>query len=184
MTMGRIAIAPATPADHGWIVETARALLGSERQVHSRRQFEITDGHVLVATLNDQRAGFVTWDHDGAAIEILALACTTQRAGVGTALVDAVAAAAGGGPLRVVTTDTNVGAQAFYVRNGFTLVARLVGAVDECRRRYKPELPLDMHDELVYERPHATSSTASHGAVDTADGVTPVNPTTSRWRWD
>jgi hypothetical protein len=50
----------------------------------------------------------------------------------------------------VVTTDENVGAQEFYAAMGFTLVERRVGAVDECRRRYKPTIPPGIHDELEY----------------------------------
>jgi len=50
----------------------------------------------------------------------------------------------------VVTTDENVGAQAFYAATGFTLAETRVGAVDECRRRFKPTIPPGIHDELEY----------------------------------
>ena len=52
--------------------------------------------------------------------------------------------------LVVVTTDENVGAQRFYTALGFALAERRVGAVDECRRRYKPSIPAGIHDELEY----------------------------------
>ena len=55
----------------------------------------------------------------------------------------------------LTTTDVNVGAQRFYEALGFTLVERLVGAVDRCRELFKPDIPATMHDELVYERPLA-----------------------------
>src|SRR4051794_9083223 len=148
-------IQPAAAADHPWIVSTARRLLGGEYQVHSRRQFNVTDAHVLIARREHRPAGFLTWDHDGTTTEILAIACATRRAGVGSRLIDAVhaeGAEAGSRRLCVVTTDTNHAAQHFYVRNNFQLIERRVGAVDECRRLYKPEIPSSMHDELVYAR--------------------------------
>jgi len=70
----------AGPADHPWIVSTARELLGDEYQVHSRRQFGVLDGEVRTRA---------------------------EAAGV-TRIV-------------VVTTDENVGAQAFCAATGFTL---------------------------------------------------------------
>jgi len=147
------AVRTAGPADHAWIVATARDRLGDEHQVHSRRQFGVLDGEVLLATVDDDPVGFLTWDHDAEVAEILALAVTGPRRGVGRALVEEVrarAAAAGTERIVVVTTDENVGAQAFYVATGFTLAETRVGAVDECRRRFKPTIPPGIHDELEY----------------------------------
>ena len=142
-------------SDHRWLVAAARATLGSEYQVHSQRQFDVRDGSLLIAARGRRRVGFLTWDHAGDVCEILAIACTEQRIGVGTALIEAVDAAArcvGSARLLVVTTDTNVVARRFYERCGFRLVDRRIGAVDECRRLYKPEIPVEMHDEYVFER--------------------------------
>jgi ribosomal protein S18 acetylase RimI-like enzyme len=157
---------PAAPHDEDWIVATARELLGDERQVHSRRQFTVVDGEVLLATVDGTRAGFVTWDHTGGVAEILALAVRAPRRGAGRALVAAVrerAAAAGCTRLVVVTTDDNVMAQTFYTAVGFTLAERRVGAVDECRRRYKPSIPPGVHDELEYtdDLPHDADEEAT-----------------------
>jgi ribosomal protein S18 acetylase RimI-like enzyme len=141
------------PDDDPWVVRTARARLGDERQVHTRRQFTVLDGEVLVATVDDTPVGFATWDHDGGSAELLALAVDRPRHGIGRALVDAVRARAtdaGCRRLVVVTTDENVGAQAFYAAAGFELTERRVGAVDECRRRFKPSIPPGIHDELEY----------------------------------
>ena len=38
----------------------------------------------------------------------------------------------------------------FYETMGFTLAERRVGAVDDCRERYKPSIPPGIHDELEY----------------------------------
>jgi ribosomal protein S18 acetylase RimI-like enzyme len=143
----------AGPDDHTWIVATARHLLGNETQVHSRRQFTVLDGEVLLATVDGHTDGFATWDHSDGVAEILAIGVRTSRRGAGRTLVAAVrerAGRAGCTRLVVITTDENVGAQALYEATGFTVAERRVGAVDECRRRYKPSIPLDIHDELEY----------------------------------
>ena len=151
-----VQVRPARPADRAWIVEAARRRLGSEHQVHSRRQFTVDEHEALIAEHQGRRVGFAAWVADGPDCEVLAIAADQPRAGVGTALiegVDRLARAHGCDRLVLTTTDANVGAQRFYEVVGFTLVERLVGAVDRCRERFKPEIPTDMHDELVYERP-------------------------------
>jgi len=143
----------ATDDDRAWIVATARALLGDETQVHSRRQFTVLDGEVVLATVDGAPDGFATWDHADGVAELLAIGVPTPRRGAGRALVAEVrdqARRAGCTRLVVVTTDENLGAQRFYAALGFTLVERRVGAVDECRRRFKPTIPPDIHDELEY----------------------------------
>jgi ribosomal protein S18 acetylase RimI-like enzyme len=150
-----IEVRAATQDDRAWVVEAAREVLGDDHQVHSTRQFHVTDGELLVAVRDGRRAGFAAWTVDGEAVEVMALACVERRAGVGTALMRAaVAAARAAGARRVflVTTDDNAGAQRFYEYLGYRVVERRVGAVDECRARYKPTIPAGAHDELVYER--------------------------------
>ena len=143
----------ATTEDHAWIVATATELLGDEVQVHTRRQFTVLDGEVLLVAVDGTPDGFATWDHDGDTAELLAIAVRSRRRGTGRALVEAVRARArrvGCTRLVVVTTDENVGAQRFYATLGFELAERRVGAVDECRRTSKPTIPPGIHDELEY----------------------------------
>jgi GNAT superfamily N-acetyltransferase len=150
-----VTVRPAQAADRDWVVDAARRLLGSEHQVHSRRQFTVDAHHLLIADVEDDPTGFLTWVVDEAGCEVLAIATDRPRAGVGTALLDVVTGVArdhGCRRLHLTTTDHNVGAQRFYEALGFTLSERLVGAVDLCRERWKPEIPVDAHDELVYER--------------------------------
>ena len=148
-----VAVRSAGTDDRTWVVETARARLGDERQVHTRRQFSVLDGEVVLVTRDGERIGFATWDHADHTAELLAIAVHAERRGIGRALVAAVRTRARRAEctrLVVVTTDENVGAQRFYAALGFTLVERRIGAVDECRRRYKPSIPPDIHDELEY----------------------------------
>jgi ribosomal protein S18 acetylase RimI-like enzyme len=148
-------VRPATcDADREWVFRAAHEVLGDVYQVHSARQFDLRDGNLLVAEVAGGLVGFLSWLPDGDGVEVLAIGCTDRRRGAGRALMHAAAeAAAAHGARRVwlVTTDSNTGAQAFYERLGYEVVERRVGAVDECRARYKPTIPGDMHDELVYE---------------------------------
>jgi ribosomal protein S18 acetylase RimI-like enzyme len=153
--MPAIEIRAAREDDAGWIVGAARDVLGSEYQVHSQRQFVITDVDVLIAERSAEPIGFLAWELQDDTCETLAIACTRRGEGAGTALMAALhglAARRGCKHAKVVTTDTNVGARRFYERLGYEVVAIRAGAVDECRRRYKPELPPDMHDEIEYRR--------------------------------
>jgi GNAT superfamily N-acetyltransferase len=148
-------VRPAVEGDRAWIVDAARRHMGGEHQVHSRRRFRVDEHEALVAEVGDHRTGFLAWLAEGDACEVLAIVADRPREGVGSALIEAVAASArarGCARLHLTTTDANVGAQRFYEAVGFALAERLVGAVDECRARWKPEIPADMHDELVYER--------------------------------
>jgi ribosomal protein S18 acetylase RimI-like enzyme len=141
--------------DAGWIVQAARDVLGSEYQVHSQRQFVVTDVDVLIAERSTERIGFLAWEQQDDTCETLAIACTRRGEGAGTALMETLhrlAAERGCTRVKVITTDTNHGARRFYERLGYEVAAIREGAVDECRRRYKPELPPDMHDEIEYRR--------------------------------
>jgi ribosomal protein S18 acetylase RimI-like enzyme len=122
--------------------------------VHSRRQFSVDAHALLIAEVDGEPAGFCSWIVEGDECEVLAIAVDQPRSGVGTALLEAVTRMAR--DLRctrahLTTTDANAGAQRFYESNRFTLAERLEGAVDLCRERWKPDIPADMHDELVYE---------------------------------
>ena len=142
--------------DRGWVVAAAESVLGDAYQAASHRQFRVDETDALLAERDGEPVGFLCWEADGDVCEALAIACTVRSDGVGAALMDALRELAeqrGLAQLRVVTTDGNTRAQRFYERLGYELAERRVGAVDECRRRYKPEIPTDMHDELVYERP-------------------------------
>jgi ribosomal protein S18 acetylase RimI-like enzyme len=150
-----IVVRDAVERDRGWVVKTARDVLGDEYQVHSRRQFNVLDGNPLVAERNGRPIGFLSWLADVDGTEVLAIACAERGVGAGTVLmraVEQIARNAGSARVHLVTTDTNVGAQRFYEHLGYELVERRIGAVDACRAKHKPTIPPDMHDELVYAR--------------------------------
>lgn len=151
-----MAVRPGTPGDHPWVVEACRGAFGSERQAVSHRGlFVVTDFPLLVAERGGERAGFLAFDVDGGVCEVVTVAAEPTGAGVGRALMEAVheeAAGQGCSELRLVTTAENTGARRFYERLGYAVVEIRPGAVDECRQRYKPEIPEGIHDEVVYGR--------------------------------
>jgi ribosomal protein S18 acetylase RimI-like enzyme len=112
------------------------------------------------AAFDDGRCvGLVTYELDGDACEIVTIDALEEGKGVGTALFEAVVAAAraaGCKRIRLVTTNNNLRALAFYQKRGFRLVALVPGAVDEARR-VKASIPaedsrgLPIRDELHLE---------------------------------
>jgi GNAT superfamily N-acetyltransferase len=115
------------------------------------------DHPALVAETEDGAlAGVLTYIPTGDECEILTLHTATQWTGAGTALIEAVERKAR--RLWVLTTNDNVDALRFYQRRGFRLKQLHPGAVDESRRRLKPEIPetgeygIPIRDEIVLEK--------------------------------
>jgi GNAT superfamily N-acetyltransferase len=115
----------------------------------------------FVAVEDGRIVGVATYVIDGESCELLTLHADPRRRGVGTALVDAVSAAAraaGCARLWLITTNDNVDALRFYQRRGFRLAALLPGAVDDSRARLKPGIPeigeygIPLRDEIELER--------------------------------
>jgi GNAT superfamily N-acetyltransferase len=98
----------------------------------------------VVAIESGVVSGVLTYDVVGESCEILTLHAGRQWAGLGTAMVVAVAGLATAAGCRrywVVTTNDNVDALRFYQRRGFRLTALRPGAVDQSRRTVKPQIP-------------------------------------------
>jgi len=105
--------------------------------------------------------GVLTYVVDRDQCEVLTLNAGQQWRGVGTALlqlVERLAAEQGCRRLWLITTNDNVDALRFYQRRGFRLAALHRGAVDDCRTRLKPEIPMVGHygiplrDELELDK--------------------------------
>lgn len=91
-----------------------------------------------------ERVGFATYAVEGAVAELVSIDALRTGAGVGRALLDAVAEAAqaaGAERLLVMTTNDNLVALRFYQRAGFRLAELRPGAVDEARATLKPSIP-------------------------------------------
>ena len=142
--------------DRAWIESS----LAEHRSTRVARRGEIVrpiDYPMLVAESDGGPAGLLTYIITATDCEILTLHANRQWAGAGTALIDAVRAVAvdrGCRRLWVLTTNDNVDALRFYQRRGFRLEVLRPGAVDDARRRLKPEIPdageygIPIRDEL------------------------------------
>lgn len=107
----------------------------------------------------DRCVGLVTYELDGDVCEIVTIDALEEGQGIGTALLEAVVAAAreaGCVRVQLLTTNNNLRALAFYQKRGFRLVALVPGAIDE-ERSLKPSIPLvdsaglPIRDELHLE---------------------------------
>jgi GNAT superfamily N-acetyltransferase len=135
-------------------VISARVALGRERAIAIGR-LAASWGDPIIVRDREWRLGdcmiLVAGDLDGTAAvshaewpmaELVVIEAFTRGAGVGKALLDAcVTACAGCHTLRVCTTNDNLGALAFYQRQGFRVTAVRPGAVDAAREK-KPGIPL------------------------------------------
>jgi len=153
-----VTVRPLAPDDHDWASEALTAGLGGRLQTRRGELIDVLADAGYVASRDGERVGLLTWRPDGPdRVELSALLAIVPRAGVGTALVQALlerAAPSGSREIRVTTTNDNLAALAFYQRLGFRLVALRPGAVDVARRTIKPSIPefgadgLPLRDEL------------------------------------
>ncbi|HUG29921.1 MAG TPA: GNAT family N-acetyltransferase [Candidatus Limnocylindria bacterium] len=118
------------------------------------------DSPGFVALDADRIVGHVSYRIIDQACELTSIVAEPRGRGIGSILLEAVVDAARvAGCLRVwlTTTNDNIDALRFYQRRGLRLMALRPGAVDEWRRRLKPEIPaigaygIPMRDELDLE---------------------------------
>jgi GNAT superfamily N-acetyltransferase len=98
----------------------------------------------FLATAGGTPIGLVTFRTEGETCEVVSLNSLCERAGVGSALLGAVAGEAREGGCRrlfLITTNDNLTAARFYHGRGFTLRAVYRDALD-VSRRLKPSIPL------------------------------------------
>jgi N-acetylglutamate synthase-like GNAT family acetyltransferase len=158
---GPISTRAATAADRSW-VESFLADNSSSRVARRGELVRPIEHTMLIAERGGGLVGLLTYElGDDRVCEILSLHATEPWKGVGTALLDSVAAlatTAGCRTLWLVTTNDNVDALRFYQRRGFRLRAIRPGAVDDARRALKPEIPevgehgIAIRDEIELER--------------------------------
>ncbi len=152
-------VRPTTAADTDWVEQfTTR---------HWTTAFVVAHGEVLwphrlagfVAEQDGAPVGLVTYHVYGATCEVVTLDSDLPGRGIGTRLLEEVAAAAraaGCSRLWLITTNDNLHALGFYQRRGFRLVAVHPDALERSRR-LKPSLPLlgadriPLRDELELE---------------------------------
>jgi GNAT superfamily N-acetyltransferase len=152
-------ISELTPRYRKWAVALVEEHWGSEMIVTRGRCHHTRSLPGLVAVSGGRPAGLITYRIDGDQCEVVSLDSLEDGAGIGTALLGAVASRArkqGCRRLWLITTNDNLKAVRFYQKRGFHLVAVHRDALDETRR-LKPSLPdtgidgIPLRDEIELE---------------------------------
>jgi GNAT superfamily N-acetyltransferase len=145
--------------ERGWLLQHLSLAWGGATIVSRGRVRDASQLPALVCTEGADLLGLATYELGEQECELVTIEAFHRRDGIGSALLDAVIAAArkhGCARLCLVTTNDNASAQRFYEHHGLALLAVQAGAVDEARK-LKPEIPLigedgiEIHDELEYE---------------------------------
>ena len=152
-------VRPLASGERAW----ARSILTQSWGRAVVRRGEVLDPTTLpgfVAELDGQLAGLLMYDVRDDECEVVTINASVEGRGVGRALLDAVrdeALRRGCGRLWLVTTNDNLRALRIYQRFGLRLAALRPGAVDDSRRRLKPEIAevgeegIPIRDELELE---------------------------------
>jgi ribosomal protein S18 acetylase RimI-like enzyme len=146
----RISVRPAGPDHAAW---RARFLAphNSERVARRGELLQPMDHPALVAVSQGRPLALLTYRVEGDEFEVLTLHSEVQGVGAGTALLAAArraSEAAGWRRLWLITTNDNTHAIRFYQRRGFRIATVYPGAVDDARRRLKPDIPLLGNDDI------------------------------------
>lgn len=154
-----ISVHDATAADRAFIDDLLAREWGGPLMVSRGVLHDLRTVPSVVATRAGVPSGLATYVVSGAEVEVTSMDATVPRAGVGTALLEAVitrARAAGCTRLWLITTNDNLDALRFYQRRGLVL-ARLHANALDVSRRLKPSIPLTgahgipIRDELELE---------------------------------
>jgi ribosomal protein S18 acetylase RimI-like enzyme len=143
-------IRPLSPADRDWATRHVAEHWGAEIVVAHGTLYHPAELLGFVAELDGKTVGLVTFHIAGDACEIVTLDSLRPDQGIGTALIEAVKAAADAAGCRrlwLITTNDNLHALGFYQKRGFQSAAVHPGAVNESRK-LKPEIPLIGNDGI------------------------------------
>jgi ribosomal protein S18 acetylase RimI-like enzyme len=153
-----VRVRPLAEADREWAAGRLRDLWG-EGVVSRGRMLDATALPGFVAEEDGEPAGLLTYRIDGGDCEVVTINAFPKGGGAGTALMEAVAAAARDAGCRriwLITTNDNLRALRFYQRRGFRLAALHRDALDRSRE-LKPSIPevgldgIPLRDELELE---------------------------------
>jgi phosphinothricin acetyltransferase len=140
----RIEVRPLAEDERGWADEVVAGAGWGDRIVRLGETVSLTPWPTLVATVEGERAGLLTYAARGADCEVMSLVSLREGHGVARALLDAARAAAreaGCRRLWLITTNDNTRALELYQRWGLEIAGFHRHAVTETRRTRKPEIP-------------------------------------------
>jgi GNAT superfamily N-acetyltransferase len=166
--MSGIFIRKKTETDRAWCSSLLRDQWGSARVVSRGRLHHADTLPGLIAELQGEPAGLLTYRVENAECEIVTLNSLLEQHGVATALLEAISEAAvsdGCRRLWLITTNDNIPALRFYQKQGFTLAAIYPDSIRQARK-LKPEIPelgwedIPIRDEIEFERKLQPSGSA------------------------
>lgn len=152
-------VRPVSAAHRTWVEALLTEHWGSAKVVTRGRVYHADELPGFVAESGGELLGLVTYRLDGDEVEVATLNSLREGIGIGTALLDAVRAAAQRAGCRrmwLITTNDNMPAFRFYQKRGWRLVAVHREGVTE-DRRLKPEIPpvglegIPLRDEIEFE---------------------------------
>lgn len=154
-----IDVRPRSPEDDAWIADITLERWGADSVVAHGTIYRPATLPGFVAAVGEERVGLLTYTIQADACEVVTIDSLCEGIGVGTALIEAVTAAARDAGCRrvwLITTNDNLTALGFYQKRGFHLVAVHRNAVDTSRQ-LKPEIPqagqrgIPIRDEIELE---------------------------------
>jgi GNAT superfamily N-acetyltransferase len=123
-------------SDRPWVAQLITARWGADFIVAHGRVYHCADLRGFAAASGKERAGLLTYVIEGTDCEIVSLDSLRPGIGIGSALIQAVKAAAwkaGCRRLWLTTTNDNLNALRFYQKRGFRLVKIHRDAVERAR---------------------------------------------------
>lgn len=158
--MSDINVRSATGDDWDWIDAHSDGI-GGPMIVSCGQSYVLREHEGFIASRNSQTLGFAILRQEGESFELLAIAATEQRHGVGKSLMahcEKVVRQRDGNELWLVTTNDNLDAIRFYQRLDYALHELHKGAFAEVRRIKQIEgevighFGIPIRDELVFRK--------------------------------
>ena len=125
MALSAFSVRAVDPEDKDWVADFITQRWGAEFVAAHYDVYDCKDLPGFVALQGEKRIGLITYTISKTDCEVVSLDSVQTCMGVGTALMDAVkaaAVAAGCKRLWLVTTNDNINALRFYQKRGFVLV--------------------------------------------------------------
>lgn len=157
--MSEIQVRPVTQQDRDWIEKLMISRWNATSLVVHGERFIPAELPGFLALVESEPCGFISYNIQGRACEIVSLDALLAGRGIGSRLMEVVKAKAlGSGCTRLwlITTNDNTDALTFYQKRGFRLAALYAGAVERSRQ-LKPQIPqvaengIPIRDEIELE---------------------------------
>ncbi len=145
-----IQIRETNETDLAWTTDLLEKQWGSTTIVTRGKSQDARKLPALVAILNGERVGLLSYHIDGKDCEIVSLDSLVEGKGIGSTLIEQVkeiAQKAGCQRVWLITTNDNLYALRFYQKRGFTLSALYPNALEQTRK-IKPQISLIGRDGI------------------------------------